>query len=504
MLLILSLGLFPLGFVAMLASLETARENSHQRQEETRTRLEISAQRVNTALSRSAITIRAASAAISLTPVGSDVCETTLQRLSRGSAYPGRYALYADGNELRCATPGYVPPPNVAGQPGRRSLVELTEDRQSLRFVLYDEDGDLEGTGEFPREVLAGLATTPHTISDFDLELVENGRSMLLHDGFQEAALMRTVLLSAPVADGRLELRIAAGEVPITVTEMLMILLPMLMWLAAALIGWIIVDKLLLRPLARMQKVVSAYQPGDRHLDLPTMRTPAREIGELGQAFDQVTKTVARHEAELEAAVERQTRLVREVHHRVKNNLQVVASLLNLHARGATNEDVAAAYASIQRRVDALAVVHRNHFAELEENRGVALKPLISELSANLKATAPASAANIVLRLNLESFHATQDVAVSVAFLVTEVIEFAMLCGATSVSVSLQGKGGPTARLTLESESLGENPNCDPNLFERFDRIVTGLSRQLRSTLVRDLESGRYGLDIAVVEKADR
>ena len=44
-------------------------------------------------------------------------------------------------------------------------------------------------------------------------------------------------------------------------------------------------------------------------------------------------------------------------------------------------------------RVDALAVVHRNHYAELEANRGVALKPLLSELGANLRATAPASAA---------------------------------------------------------------------------------------------------------------
>jgi two-component system, sensor histidine kinase PdtaS len=84
---------------------------------------------------------------------------------------------------------------------------------------------------------------------------------------------------------------------------------------------------------------------------------------------------------------------IREVHHRVKNNLQVVASLLNLHARGAKTEDASAAYASIQRRVDALAVVHRNHYAELEENRGVALKPLISELGANLRANAPAGAA---------------------------------------------------------------------------------------------------------------
>jgi len=259
---------------------------------------------------------------------------------------------------------------------------------------------------------------------------------------------MREVARTTPVDGTRLQLRLIAGMVPISAVDLLMILLPVLMWVAAAIIGWMIIDRLLLRPRVRMQRVVAAYQPGDAGLDLPVLATPAREIGALGQAFDQVTRTVARHEAELEAAVERQSRLVREVHHRVKNNLQVVASLLNLHSRGSPNEDVAAAYASIQRRVDALAVVHRNHYAELEENRGVALKPLISELSANLRATAPRAAAGMSISLNIEPCHVSQDVAVSVAFLITEIVEFAMFCSADSVRISL------VARSDLAEEPL--------------------------------------------------
>jgi two-component sensor histidine kinase len=266
----------------------------------------------------------------------------------------------------------------------------------------------------------------------------------------------------------------------------------------------VILDRLVVKPLGRMQRAVAAYRPGDTPLDLPRLTTPAREIGDLGIAFERATQTVARHEAELEAAVERQTRLVREVHHRVKNNLQVVASLLNLHARGAASEEVGAAYASIQRRVDALAVVHRNHFAELEENRGVALKPLISELGANLRATAPVTAANMQIRLAIEPYHATQDVAVSVAFLVTEIVEYAMFCGGHSVAISLAGDSGPTARLAVESDALRGDAACEEKLTERFDRIVTGLSRQLRSSLERDPAAGRYALDIAVVDKSPR
>ena len=97
-------------------------------------------------------------------------------------------------------------------------------------------------------------------------------------------------------------------------------------------------------------------------------------------------------------ALEGQRRLVREVHHRVKNNLQVVASLLNIHGRSAEAAEARAAYDSISRRVGALSIVHRNHFAEMEENRGIALRPLLSELAAELRAGAPEPARGLLHR----------------------------------------------------------------------------------------------------------
>jgi two-component system, sensor histidine kinase PdtaS len=503
MLFILSLALFPLGLIAILASLESARQNSADRSEETLARLEIKAQRLNAAFSRSLVTMGTASAAISAAPELSAACETTLRRLEQGPA-PARYAVYA-GGQLRCASLGFTPQSPLPRRPAEGRTVEISPDGNSLRLLVIDSRGTVEGVAEYSRNTLAELSYIPGTTRNFDLDLVQGDRIMVLRNDYSGGPLVQTVRGTEPVADGQLQLRIALGAPPISAVEVLMILLPVLMWLSAALVGWLIADRLLLRPLVRMQRAVSAYRPGDRELNIPPLATPAREIGELGLAFDQVVQTVARHEAELEAAVERQTKLVREVHHRVKNNLQVVASLLNLHSRGSPNEEVAAAYASIQRRVDALAVVHRNHYAELEENRGVALKPLISELAANLRATAPATAAAMVIRLDVEPYYVTQDVAVSVAFLITEMVEYAMFCGADTVSISLSaGAGATTASLVVESDSLRGEVKCDELLTDRFERIITGLSRQLRSSMERDAAGGRYALEIAVVEKAER
>jgi len=498
---ILSVGLLPLGIIAVMASVENARANREKAAVEAQGLLAIHVQRFTLALSRNAFTIRAARDALIETGDPTGICARTLGRLDRAPNTPGRFALYAEGPRPRCVSAGFSPPvpPPALGQIGR-AIIPPGGDR--LIIFLYDPSGAVEGISEYRREALARVVDTPAIYDDFALELVQGDRIMPLRP---RASSSRTGEIRAdfPFANDQYALRIRVGAPPISASEILAILSPVLMWLWASLVGWILVHRLLLSPLGRIQQVIAAYKPGDRGLDLPPLRTPAQEIGALGEAFEQVTRTVARHEADLEAAVARQKRLVREVHHRVKNNLQVVASLLNLHSRGSANEEVAAAYASIQRRVDALAVVHRNHYAELEENRGVALKPLVSELAANLRATAPPRAAGMQIRLDVAPLYVTQDVAVSVAFLVTEIVEFGMLCGASAVSVVLDAEDSGSARLAVEVDSLAGAVDCDQGLADRFERIITGLARQLRSTLERDPEAGRYALRIAVLDVGD-
>ncbi len=495
----LSLGLLPLGLIAILASIETAQENRQQHASDVQARLELQAERVESALSRGMLMLRAAGSAVGPTGWDRALCSATLERIARAERLPGRFALHA-GGEPRCMTEGYVPA-RISGRPGRPSAIQIDPAAGTLRFAVFDEDGIIAGSGELSTEQLARITDLPGTKEAYRLELADGGRQLLIHNGLLSTSADRELAFTARIANGPLAMNLSAAAAPLSAAELLAILLPVLMWVAAAVIGWVIVDRLLLRPLAGVQRAVAAYQPGDTQIPLPSLRSPAREIGELGRAFARVTETVARHESELEAGLERQKRLVREVHHRVKNNLQVVASLLNLHARGSTSEDASAAYASIQRRVDALAVVHRNHYAELEENRGVALKPLLTELGANLRANAPHSASGMQIRLAVESVHVTQDVAVPVAFLITELVEFAMFCGGTNVVVTIEVVRPSVALLCVQTDALQGDLHCDEKLFERFDRIVTGLSRQLRSVLQKDSEAGRYSLEIAVVEQ---
>jgi two-component sensor histidine kinase len=298
-----------------------------------------------------------------------------------------------------------------------------------------------------------------------------------------------------------LVLRTSTPSAPITSSLIVALALPLLMWLAAVVLGWFIVDRLLIRPLRRLRAVVATYRPGEV-LDISQVEAaPAQEIRDLADTFEAITRTVATHEAGLAEGLVRQTKLTREVHHRVKNNLQVISSLINFHARGATGPEAMAAYSSIQRRVDALAVVHRHHFAELEENRGLNLRTMIGELAANIRATAPEGAAGIGISLDVAPLLVNQDVAVAVAFLVTETIELAMNCDpAAQIRVAIKpAEQESRAVVRVISRALVETDELRHLIGKRYGRVMEGLARQLRAPLHHDPLTGAYEIAIPIV-----
>jgi two-component sensor histidine kinase len=276
-----------------------------------------------------------------------------------------------------------------------------------------------------------------------------------------------------------------------------------LMWIAAAGIGWFVVDRLLIRPLRRLRTEVSGYTPGELLDPAWSGSMPAQEIRDLGNTFRDIARTVQAHEAGLAEGLIRQTRLTREVHHRVKNNLQVIASLINFHARGAKSPEASEAYASIQRRVDALAVVHRHHYAELEENRGLELRSVISELAANLRATVTGPSAPLGITLEIEPFLVNQDVAIAIAFLLTELIELAMGCAAgAQIRISVKQAAEPDrAVLRVNSPALVESATLESLIENRYGRVIQGLARQLRTKLHHDPLVGAFEATIAVTGK---
>lgn len=501
MLLILSAALLPLGLIAIFASVESAKANRLTREAEVRLIAADGSRRLSSAIDTAASALKAGFTGADL-ETNNAMCGQILATIAAAKPYRVNLGLFDRRGRRLCATPGLLPSTVAPPTAGIGTEVHVVSDAGLVRFNLGGLPNGAVAIGEMPRQTVSWLLAVPGSHGTYGVRLHEGDAVITLSEpGASTGPLAQTMTVMTPVAGGQMSLELSSPSTPIRAIEVLVILLPILMWLAAALIGWIVIDRLVLRPLGQLQRAITAYGDAPETLRLPTLTTPSMEIRDLAEAFASVTNKLSEHETELENGLARQTKLTREVHHRVKNNLQVVSSLINLHARGVHDVAVATAYATIQRRVDALAVVHRNHYAELEENRGVGLRPLIGELASNLRATAPAEAANMAITLELIPGFASQDVAVPIAFMVTELVELAMNCDpASGVAIRLDHGDRPDrATLSVTAPGLASDACRNHASNGRVARVLEGLSRQLRAPLERDEEKGRYAIGITIV-----
>ncbi len=450
---------------------------------------------IESLIARNALALRvAANGALASGPAGA--CERTVRTLAIAPAVGQRFELHSPSGEEICSV-GSIPQagnlPMVA--PGDVRL-RVAAGGEALAYRVGVAGGT--ATGVLSRNELRSAAL--ERSGEIDSIIVSDGNLQLPVIGSASSRARKDYSFSDwPIGSDELKARIGARLPRIAVLDRLLLLLPLLMWVMAALVTWFLVTRLLIRPLRLLERAVSRVAPGES-ATLPRKLGPATEIQQLSDAFARGLARIEQSEHEMGAALEGQRRLVREVHHRVKNNLQVIASLLNIHGRSAETIEARAAYASIGRRVGALSIVHRNHFAEMEESRGIALRPLIAELTAELRAGAPEAARGLNIDLELETVHTTQDVAVSVAFLVTEILEFAMLHRPEDqAEVSIRRTSALTAKLTLNSPVLVPDDADEPEKVQ-FERIIGGLAKQLRSPLDRRL--GLYSVDLPVFPEA--
>lgn len=274
--------------------------------------------------------------------------------------------------------------------------------------------------------------------------------------------------------------------------------LPALMWLTALCIAWIMLNRLVVRPVNEMRAVVDRYSSGEHGARIDSTKFGSRELAGLANAFDGMANHIAEQGQAAQAALVTEKALTREVHHRVKNNLQIVSSLISIQARDAANSEVADAYALIRSRVNALALVHRWMYQD-GGGQGVDLRSLAADLCANLEHGSEARpGGRIHVSCAVGPLILDQDTALPIAFLITELVSgTARAPGRVDARVEARTIDG-RAMLCVASDAFG-----DENGFAHFEdaskRIVAGLARQMRSPLNYDVVAHAFTIQFPVL-----
>jgi two-component sensor histidine kinase len=259
------------------------------------------------------------------------------------------------------------------------------------------------------------------------------------------------------------------------------LLLPLLMISLSWLAVWFVTERQLTRWIIYLRRISGAYRAGHYALK-PALEGAPSEFRLLGEALSDMATSIQDRNRSLRDAVAQKSLLVKEVHHRVKNNLQIVMSLLSLQAGRLTDPAAKDALAQARVRINALALVHRILY-EIEDQQSVDVKALLEQLAEQTSDGFGGDHRDIHVNVNAASFRVNADVAVPLALFAVEALtnafKHAFPAGGRGGNIRvLFGKAGD-GRLRLSVEDDGEGFETDTGDGSIGARLIKTFGQQL-------------------------
>lgn len=214
-------------------------------------------------------------------------------------------------------------------------------------------------------------------------------------------------------------------------------------------------------------------------------------LDDLGIERDKLQETqmeLLKSEQAIRSSLREKETLLKEVHHRVKNNLQVIASLLRLQSRYLQDEQSRAMFEESQNRVHSISLVHEMLYRTADLSRvdfGEYLRTLTTHLCDGWKATGRA----IELSVDAAGVHLTVDTAIPCGLIVNELVTNALkhaFPDTTAGSIRITAAHEPPGwlKVVVQDNGIGLPENLNLRRSGSLGlELVNSLVRQLHATL---------------------
>ncbi len=196
--------------------------------------------------------------------------------------------------------------------------------------------------------------------------------------------------------------------------------------------------------------------------------------------------------------------LLKEIHHRVKNNLQIISGLLAKQVRSTTSEDVKNQLREGQDRVHSMALIHQSLY-QRDEFQSINIKEYISELATHLTHSLRRPDQKVEFQLEVADVRLSMDKAIPLGLILNELITNAFKYGFQDLRQGL-------IRIAFREHTKDESyelvvTNNGHPLREDFKEralgrlglnLVRGLARQLQGTFALSSPSDEIGVEARV------
>ena len=201
--------------------------------------------------------------------------------------------------------------------------------------------------------------------------------------------------------------------------------------------------------------------------------------------------------------------LLREIHHRVKNNMQVISSLLNIQGETIENEEFANLLGESQQRIKSMSLIHENLY-QSENLLEIDFEDYIRMLANSLCRFYTIPGVSINLDIHVDDVKLDIETAVPVGLIINELVSnslkhaFKGRKGCGTVSVSFRQVGCRYV-LQISDDGVGLPVGFEPSMSSSMGmEIVSILTQQLDGRLQIDGSKGaRFEISFPKVEKAN-
>lgn len=418
----------------------------------------------------------------------------------------GRYAF-----PLRIATAGDKPQALVASS-ARMDGVIIGSVAVSIPVESFDYGTDLQ-LAERPDalvifneygQVLAGTASPPD-LSDvlptegLQARVDEAPTGVFRGEGADGTPRVYAVV---PLVPGAVyALSIWPGDMPFSIqqaTNRLNLFLPILMWVASLVVAFWAIHRLAISritKLGRQMRLFALNRTLPRERFDPSVPT---ELAQMERSFSDMAESILKDEATLEDNLRQKNILLKEVHHRVKNNLQLISSILNMQIRQARQADTRQVLERFQHRILGLSTVHETLYQD-----GT---PMLTDVPALLTRTVDhlagvnaARKVGVEITQTYDQLIIEPDDAAPLTLLVSEAVTNALeyfeppADGPPEVRISLTRDDPRKACLLVENTT-------GPAVAQETDglglKLITAFTRQLNGALVTEKGDGWYRVSV--------
>lgn len=261
------------------------------------------------------------------------------------------------------------------------------------------------------------------------------------------------------------------------------------------LVIWFGADRWCVRPLRYIQDFADKVARGES-ITLAPPRPWSPEMASVGAGVTSMAEAIASREAALRANVEQRDHMLREIHHRVKNNLQMISSLLNLQAGEIRSPRIRRFFGDAQNRVLTLSILHR-HLYERSSWSLVDFQQFISDLVRQIsvgRTRGGKQAPRYHIRAPIMAVG--PDTAIPIGLIVTEAVSIALthdFSRTTAPEIRIEtSERGEQVELVIEDNGVARDAN----------QPASGARGGFGLTLIRGLAM-QLGGEVAIEQKAE-